>query len=360
MPTTEVPTSPPPGAPPEPPRLKRASRYEDRDTHDLLTIIEDLEGSRNWVSLREKIWIAIIIHLIVVWFLLYGPKYIFHQRVFVRDNAAYLRQHPKELTYLETPDNIKPITPKVPSPVISNKNHRAQSPHPVPNKKPPLVEPKPPGRPAPRPAPPQPAQRPAPQAQNQPREAAKAEAQPKPPAQPLPSNAHSQVQAPAPEAPKPNFRTGASTPGQQIQQMARNAARSGQYGGDMGANAPSEHPGEQGAVNILSDTMGVDFGPYIQRVIYDTKKAWYPIIPEVARPPLNKKGKVGIRFRILPDGSIAPGSMHLELPSGDVSLDHAAWGAINYAGYPPLPKDFKGPYLELRFIFLYNIQPGQE
>src|SRR6185437_10583693 len=51
----------------------------------------------------------------------------FHQRVFVRDNAAYLRQHPKELTYLETPDNIKPITPKVPSPVISNKNHRAQT-----------------------------------------------------------------------------------------------------------------------------------------------------------------------------------------------------------------------------------------
>ena len=192
------------------------------------------------------------------------------------------------------------------------------------------------------------------------REVAKAEAQPKPPAQPLPSNARSQIQAPAPEAPKPNFRTGTSTPGQQIQQMARNAARSGQYGGDMGANAPSDHPGEQGAVNILSDTMGVDFGPYIQRVIYDTKKAWYPMIPEVARPPLNKQGKVGIRFKILPDGSIAPGSMHLELPSGDVSLDKAAWGAINYAGYPPLPKDFKGPYLELRFIFLYNIEPGLE
>jgi hypothetical protein len=34
--------------------------------------------------------------------------------------------------------------------------------------------------------------------------------------------------------------------------------------------------------------------------------------------------------------------------------------AINYAGYPPLPKDFNGPYLELRFIFLYNSQPGQE
>lgn len=356
MPTTEVPTSPP-GAPPEPPNLKAASRYKDYDTHDLLSVIEDLEGSRNWVSLREKFWIAIIIHLIVLWFLLYGPKYIFHQRVFVRDNAAYMREHPKQLTYLETPDNIKPITPPKPTPFISNKNHRAQSPHPVPNKKPPLVEPKPAGRPAPRPALQQPAQQPV---QQQARQAPQPEAQPKPPAQPLPSNARSQIQALTPDAPKPNFRTGASTPGQEIQQMARNATQPGQYGGDYGSGAPVPHEGNQGAVDVLSDTMGVNFGPYIQRVIYDTKKAWYPIIPEVARPPLNKQGKVAIRFKILPDGSIAPGSMHLDGPSGDVSLDKAAWAAINYAGYPPLPKDFKGPYLELRFLFLYNIQPDQQ
>jgi len=153
---------------------------------------------------------------------------------------------------------------------------------------------------------------------------------------------------------------GTSTPGQEIQQMARNATRPGQYGGDYGSGAPVPHEGNQGAVDVLSDTLGVNFGPYIQRVIYDTKKAWYPIIPEVARPPLNKQGRVGIRFKILPNGSVAPGSMHLDGPSGDVSLDKAAWAAITYAGYPPLPKDFKGPYLELRFIFLYNIQPDQE
>ncbi|MGC2504100.1 MAG: hypothetical protein WA400_18380, partial [Silvibacterium sp.] len=80
MPTTEVPTSPP-GAPPEPPRFKRASRYEDYGTHDLLSVIEDLEGDRNWVSLREKLWIAIIIHMIVLWVLIYGPKYILREQV---------------------------------------------------------------------------------------------------------------------------------------------------------------------------------------------------------------------------------------------------------------------------------------
>lgn len=358
MPTIEVPNSPPPGAPPEPPRFSPPNRYQDYDTHDLLSVIEELEGSRNWVSLREKIWIAIIIHLIVLWFLMYGPKYIFHQRVFVRDKSALLRQKQKDLTYLETPDEIQKLKPK-PTPFISNKNHVAQTPHPTLDKKTleeleamrragPLVP-----KPAPQPEAQQPA--PAPEKPAQP-----TAQQPRTPAQPLPANQKSEIEAPKPAPTKPSFNTGASTPGQQIQEMARNAARPGQFGGDMGAGAPSEHPGNQGAVDILSDTMGVDFGPYIQRVIYDTKRAWYPIIPEEAQPPLDKQGRVQIRFKILPNGTIAPGSMVLEGASGDVSLDKAAWAAINYAGYPPLPKDFKGPYLELRFMFLYNIRPGEE
>ena len=48
--------------------------------------------------------------------------------------------------------------------------------------------------------------------------------------------------------------------------------------------------------------------------------------------------------------------MILEFPSGDVSLDRAAWGGITGASpYPPLPKDFKGQFLELRFGFYYNL-----
>lgn len=374
MSTTEVPTSPPPGAPPdhptdkdqsagtppEPPRFNQPSRYEDLSTHDLLTVIDDLENSRNWVSLREKLWIAIIVHLIVLWFLLYGPKYIFHQRIRVVNPTEALEKHPKDLTYLETPSNIKPMKPKAPTPVISNKDHQAQSRHPVPDKKTleQLEAMRRVGPPAPRPAPKASQQPVAPksaqQAQQQPA------AQPRRPAQPLPSNPKNEIQAPEPaKQPGLKLQNIPSTPGQELQEMARNAARPSQFGGDMGANAPDEHPGNQGAVDILSDTMGVDFGPYIQRVIYDTKRAWYPIIPEEAQPPLLKQGRVGIRFKILPNGSVAPGSMVLELPSGDVALDKAAWAGITYAGYPPLPKNFKGPYLELRFFFLYNENPGQ-
>jgi TonB family protein len=353
MPITEIPNSPPgtpPPTSPEPPRLK-PSRYEDLELHDLLSVIEELEGDRNWAALREKIWIALIIHMVIFWFLFYGPRYLFNVRV--KDPSLVLRDREKQMTFLELPpDALKQPKPKN-APAVSDKDRQQQSRHPVIDKKT-LQELEAMRRAGPPVPVPQPAQQP-PQL---PAPAAPKVAQ-QPPAQPLPNNQQSQIEAPKPAPTKPDFNTGQSTVGQELQQLARNGRSPGQYGGDMGQNAPAQHGGMNGAVDVLSDTMGVDFGPYIQRVIFDTKRAWYPIIPEAARPPLDKQGRVGIRFKILPDGSVQ--SMTLEFPSGDVSLDRAAWGGITGASpYPPLPKGFKGPFLELRFYFLYNIQPGQE
>jgi TonB family protein len=354
MPITVVPPSPPSTPPEQLPSARRSVRYEDLELHDLLNVIEELEGSRNWVSLREKMWIALIIHMLIFWYLFYGPKYLFNVKVI--DPSTVLKQHEKEMTYLDLPpDALKQIKPKQ-APAISDKNRVAQSRHPTLDKKTldQLEAMRRAGPPAPAPAPaPQPSQAPpAPQVAQQP--------QPQPPAQPLPNNQQSQIEAPKPAPTKPSFDTGHSTVGQDLQQLARQAARgTGQYGGDGGANAPSQHGGLNGAVDVLSDTMGVDFGPYIQRVIFDTKRAWYPIIPEAAQPPLDKQGRVAIRFRIYPDGSVK--NMVLELPSGDVSLDRAAWGGITGASpYPVLPKGFKGPFLELRFFFLYNIKPPDQ
>jgi TonB family protein len=105
--------------------------------------------------------------------------------------------------------------------------------------------------------------------------------------------------------------------------------------------------------NILSDTQGVDFGPYLTRVLHDAKLNWYNMIPEVARPPIMKKGKVSIEFAITKQGQVA--GMKLVGPSGDVSLDRAAWAGINAANpFPPLPAKFNGQYLALRFHFYYN------
>jgi len=335
----------------------RRSRYEELDHTDLLHIIDELEGSRSWTSLREKLWIALIIHMIVAWYLVYGPKYIYHVRVV--DPSVILKQRAKDMTFLDLPpDVMKKVKPR-PTNVISDKDRLAETPHPTIDRKtlqeleamrragPPV--------PAPSPAPTQQAAAPAP-----PQPQVAQQKPPTPPAQPLPQNNQAHLEAP-PMAPQPNFRTGGSNPNEALQQAMRQAmqGRSGQYGGDMGQGAPSQHQGMQGAVDILSDTMGVDFGPYIQRVIWDTKRAWYPIIPEEARSPINKQGKVLIRFRIMPDGSVE--SMQLESPSGDVALDKAAWGGITGASpFPPLPKEFKGPFLELRFYFLYNVDPGDQ
>ena len=356
MPATETP-------PPQPPRIEgtpsprarrgrvaRGGDYDGLGSYDLVHIIDELEDERARISLREKIWIALILHLLIFLSILFAPKYIWHVKV--RDTSP---PQEKQMTYLDLPPELVK-KPKAPA-HISDQDRRQQTPTPQPQRKdleamrragPPAPTPAPAPQRQPAPAPPQVAQQPP------------AAPRPQPPVpQPRVSTAAPAVDAPRPQPTKPNFSTGPQTPADAVQQAARQAERGGGAtygGGDAGSNAPSQHPGDKGAVDILSDTLGVDFGPYIQRVIYDTKRAWYPIIPEVAQPPINKQGKVLIRFKILPDGSVK--EMHLEGPSGDVSLDRAAWGGITGGGYPPLPKNFKGPFLELRFYFLYNDNAG--
>ena len=106
--------------------------------------------------------------------------------------------------------------------------------------------------------------------------------------------------------------------------------------------------------DILTDTQGVDFSPYMRQVLQMVKKSWLPLIPEEARSSQNLQGETVIRFTINPDGKT--GAMHLDENSHQIKLDHAAWGAITGAGQlPPLPTDFSGPNLELRVHFKVNI-----
>ena len=118
------------------------------------------------------------------------------------------------------------------------------------------------------------------------------------------------------------------------------------------------HPGAgTGGVQVLSDTQGVDFSNWLERWHYVTQRTWDPLIPDEVNPPLNKSGVVGVEFKVQPNGPIMDGSMQLVGRSGDSALDRAAWGALTGSSYPSLPKDFHGPYLELRAYFLYNMQP---
>ena len=114
------------------------------------------------------------------------------------------------------------------------------------------------------------------------------------------------------------------------------------------ANAPEEKEG------ILSDTRGVDFKFYLSQVVRITQASWKPLMPREVQAPIRKQGVVKIRYKIQPNGRVMDSSMVLEGRSGDEALDRAAWGAIITSNFPPLPKEFKGPDLELRFVFIYN------
>lgn len=110
------------------------------------------------------------------------------------------------------------------------------------------------------------------------------------------------------------------------------------------------------AVDVLSDMQGVDFNPYLKTILRQIYNTWIPLIPEEARPPLNKQGETEIRFMILPDGRI--GMMHLDGSTHDDAINRAAWGSITGVGqFPPLPKEFHGPNLELRIHYLVNKKP---
>jgi TonB family protein len=114
------------------------------------------------------------------------------------------------------------------------------------------------------------------------------------------------------------------------------------------ATSPVQH----GNIEILSDTQGVDFGPYLQDISKIIRHNWYILIPESAE---QKKAEVAIEFAIAKDGHVS--DMRLSASSGDAALDRPAWGSItNSNPFPLLPREFKGPYLALRLHFAYNLE----
>ena len=310
----------------------------------LIQLQDDLSRSR----LREAFWISLVAHLLVILAVVAGPKYFpMHRLVAVRSAEDLMRE--RQATFLELPKDEQQVTTRPKSKFISDKDRIATSRAPQIDRQTldELRDARRPGAPGPGGAPQQPAA---------------AEAQPNPamrnpgggaPTPPAKQEQTAQLRIP-PLSAKQAF-GGAMSPGSAIEQAARGAAATrGGYGagGDYGTAFPTGG-GVRSNMDILSDTMGVDFGPYLARVLDNVRRNWYLLIPEVARAPLMKKGKVGIEFAIMKDGSVA--GMRLVSQSGDVSLDRAAWGGITYSNpFPPLPAEFRGQYLALRFRFFYN------
>jgi outer membrane biosynthesis protein TonB len=132
------------------------------------------------------------------------------------------------------------------------------------------------------------------------------------------------------------------------------SAQSQQTTAASGATSP-EIPKARTAGNleVLSDTKGVDFNPYLSKLLQQVRKNWYNFIPEEARPPQLAAGKTSIEFAILPSGQFA--GMKIVHQSGMVSMDRAAWGGIIASNpFDPLPHQFPGEFLALRMHFFYN------
>jgi outer membrane biosynthesis protein TonB len=129
-------------------------------------------------------------------------------------------------------------------------------------------------------------------------------------------------------------------------------------GGSGTGSVPGSGGGGQGYlggnVQILTPTEGVDFTNYMARVLASVRRNWYAVIPESAR--LGERGKVVIQFRILSTGNVPSGEPYLVATSGREPLDRAAMSSIRASSpFEPLPSAFRGPFIELRFIFLYNL-----
>jgi TonB family protein len=166
-----------------------------------------------------------------------------------------------------------------------------------------------------------------------------------------------ELEAPQPSAPKKSPFTIASpgaTVSGAVASVANGHGTSGvDYGGGEYGSAVHPRTDRREGLEILSDTLGVDFGPYMKRLRFTVQNHWDPLIPESALPPVMKKGVVIVEFSIGKDGRVS--GMKLISSSGDVALDRAAWGAITDAiPLPNLPTQFAGEYLTIRARFYYN------
>jgi len=326
----------------------------------------ELEDEVERWRMRAVLLLSVFLHALLVIFLLVEPKLFRALAAALGINTVAVAVEPKrDTTFLYLPPDLQKELRQPHTNILSDKNRRAQGRSPVidPNgihapymqgntKLPEVPGGGKPTPPAVAPTPPPGNPQPQPQASaNPPGQRREAE----PPPKEEPKLALNDV---GPDAGGGRLHLPSSTAGQSIQEALGAASRGRGAGGAAG---PGDSTGMFRNTNpnfsmegpvILSDTQGVDFGPYLARIVYITKRNWYAVMPEAAR--LGQKGRVSIVFEILRDGSVP--QLNLVAGSGADALDRAALAAIHASiPFPPLPTEFTGRHLVLQFIFLYNI-----
>ncbi|HEV2419667.1 MAG TPA: TonB family protein [Terriglobia bacterium] len=314
---------------------------------------------------RTAFLAAVLGEFLLILLLLAVTPYLQRRAALMRAIAEQEQPH-EHATFLVMPPDLERELRKPKTNILSDKNRIARGPSPV-------VKPKGPPMPLlhgnthlPKLAggsPPPPPKEMTPPAAHAAQPATKQEAKntPSPPKpEEKPKITLSDIKPPEKSNPLLAEQLGMATPGQMIQQSAQQAARGRALGQIPG---PGDSVNQLNNLNpnfstsgpiILSDTQGVDFGPYLAQILMIVRENWYAVIPESAR--LGAQGRTSLVFEILKDGSVP--QLRLVGPSGSDSLDRAAEAGIRASiPFPPLPKEFTGKHLVLQFNFFYNMRP---
>jgi TonB family protein len=286
--------------------------------------------------------LSVLVHVAVLAFLILAPKFLPQpsQEEIARDNLP--------VNWMYSPPSA--AEPAKPAPKV-NVNKKT------------LERVAPPEIKSPAPAPPEPV-KPAPELPEAPQpKTSVAQPQPQPSIPQPPAPSHLEPVIPVQPNSRLNLGLSNSTPGKMIEDQMQSAAHEshGQapiYGSGGPSSGAGHGVGMGYGVDILSDTQGVDFRDYINRLLAALKRNWDAVMPESAR--MGDRGVVFTTFSINPDGSVNAPDPVLERTSGKEPLDNAAMSAIHASNpFEPLPKQFHGPYLKLRIVFIYNIPPDQ-
>src|SRR5215831_4591669 len=358
MSLTQIPLEPPPSRPePEQGDLFDAVTWESayREMHDFPTLLiqarDELARSRK----REAFWISVVFHILLILVIAYADRlarYLPHRNVML----VQIPRNKEDLHFLELPPDIQKAVKPPKTNIMSDKNRIAESRAPKLDqqqlKK--LLDAMRQGRRGPAAG--------EPQQQAPPPQAAQAQPQPQPQSQPPQSQPQTAKLQSPPVKQRSPFDRPAMSADRAIEQAAQQVASNrGRFGsgdeGNMGLGQRQANA-RVGPFEVLSDTMGVDFGPYLQRVLQVVRENWYEVIPPSAQAPLLKRGKVAIEFSILKNGQI--GGIAYFTSSGAVALDRAAYGGITSSNpFQPLPAEYSGQALRLRFTFYYNPDPRE-
>jgi TonB family protein len=297
---------------------------------------------------------SVVFHILLVLVLLFSPK-LFGPHVLTKEEEEIGR---RQMTVLLPPGALESLKP-TPAPAP----HAAVRVDPrVINK----IAPPAPTPPQPQPAPEAP-KRELPSAPTpQPNVAAVPPPNPSPSRGDLPKPA---VKLENPDMPVPEKGLILPKTGGSAGDLIRDAARStkpnapiamGGGGGPIRSGGGGHGKGQAGAgIEMLTDPQGVDFNDYLRRIYYIVRGNWYAVMPPSV--DLGDQGVVSLHVKIMRDGSVPDPEPVMLYGSGKEPLDRAAVSSIRASNpFPPLPAQFKGPYIEVRYTYYYNLQPPNQ